>query len=392
KPFPRLPTVEAWDELPEEERAMAARDMEVYAAMVDYMDGQIKRVIDQLKTTGEYENTLIIFFSDNGANGSSVMQYPGQTEEYVSTFDNRLENRGLKNSLIDQGPGWAQASMTPSRMYKGFTAEGGIRSPLLVKLPGNMANAGSINQSFLHIRDIMPTILDTAGIKQPVERFAGRSVQPIQGNSVLPLLEGREAETGPSVNEVGYELFGMKAFIAGHWKALWMPAPNGTGEWELFDLKQDPAEAINLAKHMPEKVTELDELITKHLQETAALVPVRNTEFSGNPRTPRSNPKKSVIRPKSYSLPLSEFVVETDKGNRRFQLIDQDGKPCKSAALVIKGSEWIQLKNLEEGNVEISWDRSLKMADATVLFGWSGGTTAHEMNDWTMDPFELVIR
>jgi arylsulfatase len=257
KPFPRLPSVEAWEELSEEERAMAARDMEVYAAMVDYMDGQIKRVIDQLKASGEYENTLIIFFSDNGANGSSVMHYPGQTEEYVSTFDNRLENRGLENSLIDQGPGWAQASMTPSRMYKGFTAEGGIRAPLIVKLPGKMANAGRIDQSFLHIRDIMPTILDAANIEQPGESFAGRPVQPIQGNSVLPLLDGRESETGPGVNEVGYELSGMKAFIAGHWKALWMPLPNGTGEWELFDLKQDPGELNDLAKKHPQKLEEL---------------------------------------------------------------------------------------------------------------------------------------
>ena len=119
--------------------------------------------------------------------------------------------------------------------------------------------------------------------------------------------------------------------------------------YELFDLKRDTAEAINLASYMPEKVKELDVLITQHLEETAMLVPIRNTDFSGNPRTPRSNPKKSVNRPKSYRLPLSEFVVETDKGSRRFQLVDQEGKPCKSAALVIKGSEWIQLKNLEEG-------------------------------------------
>ena len=194
---------------------MAARDMEVYAAMVDYMDGQIKRVFDQLKAAGEYENTLIIFFSDNGANGSSLTNYPGQTSEYMSTFDNRLENRGLKNSLIDMGPGWAQASMTPSRMFKGFTAEGGIRSPLLVKLPGKMKNAGSINQSFLHIRDIMPTILDAADIEQPKQQFAGRRVQPIQGTSVLPLLEGRETETGPNVSEVGYELFGNESLLCG---------------------------------------------------------------------------------------------------------------------------------------------------------------------------------
>ncbi len=257
KSFPRLPSVKAWEELPEDERAMAARDMEVYAAMVDYMDGQVKRIFDQLKASGEYENTLIIFFSDNGANGSSLMNYPGQTRDYMSTFDNRLENRGLKNSLIDMGPGWAQASMTPSRMFKGFTAEGGINSPLLVKLPGKMKNAGSINPSFLHIRDVMPTILDAVDIHQPVKEFAGRAVQPIQGTSVMSLLEGKKAETGQSVTEVGYELFGMKAFFAGRWKALWMPEPNGTGEWELFDLKRDPGELNDLGKKHPKKLKEL---------------------------------------------------------------------------------------------------------------------------------------
>jgi arylsulfatase A-like enzyme len=79
-------------------------------------------------------------------------------------------------------------------------------------------------------------------------------VQPIQGYSVLSLLEGRKAETEPGVNEVGYELFGMKAFITGHWKALWMPAPNGTGEWELFNLKQDPAELVDLSQQQPKKL------------------------------------------------------------------------------------------------------------------------------------------
>ncbi|MCP4382582.1 MAG: arylsulfatase [Hyphomicrobiales bacterium] len=257
KPFPRLQSVAAWKELSPEERALASRDMEVYAAMIDYMDGQIKRVFDQLADIGKFDNTLIIFMSDNGANGSSLIKYPGQTTEYVEQFDNSLENRGFKNSLIDMGPGWAQASMTPSRMFKGFTAEGGIRSPLLVKLPGKMANAGSINKSFLHIRDIMPTILDAAGIEQPNRRFAGRSVQPIQGTSVLPMLTGSEAGTRANVGDVGYELFGMKAYFDGRWKALWMPAPAGSGEWELYDLNQDPGELNNLGTKHPQKLQEL---------------------------------------------------------------------------------------------------------------------------------------
>jgi arylsulfatase len=264
KAFPRLPTVKAWEALPEEERVTAARDMEVYAAMIDYMDGQIKRVIEQLNANGQYENTLIIFFSDNGANGASPMNYPGQTEEYIRTFDNRLENRGLQNSLIDMGPGWAQASMTPSRLFKGFSAEGGIRSPLLVKLPGKAGNSGSVNQSFLHIRDIMPTILDAAGIAQPKNEFAGRSVQPIQGTSVLPMLEGERPEMGPGVSDVGYELFGR-------WKVLWMPEPNGKGEWELFDLTQDPGELNDLSKKHPQKLEELVVRWEKYREENGVL-------------------------------------------------------------------------------------------------------------------------
>jgi arylsulfatase len=256
-PFPRLPTVPAWADLPEEEREIAARDMEVYAAMVHYMDEQIQRLFDELKASGEYENTLIIFFSDNGANGSSLETYPGQTPEYMSSFDNRLENRGLPNSLIDMGPGWAQASMTPSRLFKGVTAEGGIRSPLVVKLPGSMPNAGGLNHSFLHIRDIMPTILDAADIEPPAQEFEGRSVQPLQGSSVLPLLEGRAMTTSPEVGEVGYELFGMRAFFSGHWKALWMPEPYGSGEWQLFDIGRDPGELNDLAGQHPERLEEM---------------------------------------------------------------------------------------------------------------------------------------
>jgi arylsulfatase len=271
KAFPRLSTVKAWKELSDDERTTAARDMEVYAAMIDYMDGQIKRVIDHLKASGQYENTLIIFFSDNGANGASPMNYPGQTEEYIRTFDNRLENRGLQNSMIDMGPGWAQASMTPSRLFKGFSAEGGIRSPLLVKLPGTMANSGSLNSSFLHIRDIMPTILDVAEIEHPGNEFAGRAVQPIQGTSVLPVLEGKKARTGQGVTEVGYELFGNKAFFVGKWKVLWMPEPHGTGEWELFDLTKDPGELNDLSDEYPLKLKELVARWEDYRQENGVL-------------------------------------------------------------------------------------------------------------------------
>ena len=240
----------------DEERQNAARDMEVYAAMIDYMDEQIKRVIDYLKKIGEYENTVVVFCSDNGANGAMPTAYPGQTDEHLNSFDNSLGNRGLVNSYIETGPGWAQASMVPSRMFKAFTSEGGIRAPLLVKLPGKMANAGSMNHSFFHVRDIMPTILDLAEIEHPVE-FNGRKVRPMQGKSVLGLFAGKVETPYAEASQVGYELFGLKAFFVGDWKILWMPKPFGTGEWELFNLEQDPAEIDDLSKQHPDKLKEM---------------------------------------------------------------------------------------------------------------------------------------
>jgi len=239
-----------------ENRRERARDMEVYAAMIDYMDEQIARVINHLKETGQYDNTLILFFSDNGANGAPPTAYPGQSEEYLLSFDNSLENRGLVNSYVDPGSGWAQASMSPSRMFKAFASEGGIRSPFLVKLPGKQAKAGTINHSFFHVRDILPTLLDAAGVPHPQE-IGGRKVLPLQGKSVLDLFAGKTQTAYAGADDVGYELFGLKAYFVGDWKILWMPKPFGKSAWELFDLKLDPAEMNDLSEKHPDRLKKM---------------------------------------------------------------------------------------------------------------------------------------
>ena len=222
----------------------------------DGVSRKIERVFDHLKAIDEYDNTMVIFFSDNGANGHPRTAYPGQTDEYLNSFDNSLPNRGLKNSYIDMGPGWAQASMAPSRMFKAFTAEGGIRAPFVVKLPGAMSNAGTMNHSFFHVRDIMPTILDIAGISHTQE-VAGRQVVPMQGRSVLDLLEGNVETPYAEASQVGYELFGLKAYFDGDWKILWMPHPFGSGEWELYNIKNDPGEMRNLGGEHPERLEQM---------------------------------------------------------------------------------------------------------------------------------------
>ena len=256
KPFQSLASVKAWNEMSTEEGVEASRDMEVYAAMIDFMDEQINRVFDYLRKTGEYDNTMVIFISDNGANGHLPTAYPGQTEEFLNSFDNSLANRGLQNSFIEPGPGWSQASMAPSRMFKAFTSEGGIKAPMLVKLPGKMENAGSMNHSFFHVRDIMPTLLDIAGLTH-TKQFNGRKVRPMQGKSVLDMFEGKSPTAYAGADQVGYELFGMKAYFVGNWKILWMPKPFGQSDWELFNLKQDPAELNDLSKQNPDKLKEM---------------------------------------------------------------------------------------------------------------------------------------
>lgn len=243
--------IPAWRSLSVDEKAAYARDMEVYAAMLDYMDMSIGRLLEYLKKQGLYDNTMFIFMSDNGANGAMSTTYPGNADgKYLSTFNNELNNRGLKNSYIETGPGWAQASSGPYRMFKSFTTEGGIRAPLIIRMPGKKGEIGPWNSGFAHVTDVMPTILDLAGARYP-ESFHGNRVHELIGKSLVPLLRGDSASVHTN-DGMGYELFEMKAYIKGNWKLLRLPIPYGTGAWQLFDLESDPGEYDDLSDKFPE--------------------------------------------------------------------------------------------------------------------------------------------
>jgi arylsulfatase A-like enzyme len=243
-----------WDDLSEEEKKESAKDMEVYAAMIEYMDNQISRIFNWLEENNKMDNTIIVFFSDNGANGAMSTAYPGQTEEYLNSFDNSIENRGLPNSYVEMGPAWATASMSPHRLYKAFTTEGGIISPCIIKLPKSLNNNLKMNGAFTHISDMMPTFLELAGTVHPSEQ--NESIPGMMGKSLLPLLTGEKEEV--HYNEgIGYELHGMRAYIKDEWKIVNLPIPFGTGDWELYNLAEDPAESIDLSKQFPEIRNEL---------------------------------------------------------------------------------------------------------------------------------------
>lgn len=249
--FPVNPGIPKWETLNAEQKAESARDMEVYAAMVDYLDMSIGRLLDYLKNEGLYDNTMIVFMSDNGANGVMATTYPGNGDgKYLGSFDNSLENRGLPNSFIEMGPGWAQASSSPSRWFKMFSSEGGIKAPLMIKMPNNSLNKKQWNKSFIHVTDLMPTVLQLTKTTYPKE-FKGKKVRQPIGKSILPVLNGKSQVIHSESEGIGFELFERKAYIKGKWKILRLAPPFGKGEWQLYDLEKDPGEINDLSQQFP---------------------------------------------------------------------------------------------------------------------------------------------
>ena len=215
-PQPRPDWVMAWDELSPEQQAARARDMEIYAGMIDYLDESIGRVLEHLRQSGNYDNTLIVFMSDNGPSRTSIQDYlalGGEGGEFFNSFDNSLDNKGLPGSSTDIGPAWAYAAATPLRLFKGYVAQGGIQVPAVIKLPGNMANAGSRTDRLIHVMDLMPTFLSVAGVDYP-DVYNGETIVPLQGKSLMPMLSGGSAIKVES-RGLGWSAYGMDAYRRG---------------------------------------------------------------------------------------------------------------------------------------------------------------------------------
>jgi arylsulfatase len=262
QPFPRLPRIPAWDSLTPEQRKLSARRMEIYAAMLANMDHHIGRVLDHLKEADQLDNTLVIFFSDNGPEPTELATLVASAfsadakEWFMKNFDQRPENWGRKGSAVDYGVAWAQAGSVPFRLFKGYVSEGGIRSPLIIAGPG-VKQTGGVNSALLHVMDIAPTLYELAGAEHPSQKPNGK-IAPLQGKSLVPLLAGKSGSVRGERDWVGWELFGNRALRRGDWKILHLlRAAGGTGEWQLFNLKADPAETHDLAKDNPDQLKEL---------------------------------------------------------------------------------------------------------------------------------------
>ena len=233
--------VKPWVDLSDQERAYHARNMEIYAAMVDYMDTGIGRVIDYLDKRDQLDNTIIVFISDNGAEHWDHSSAPPPIGEFAANFDNSAENSGREGSFVLYGSEWAHVSNTPFSRYKGTTYEGGIRSPAVISWPDKIAG-GQVSRAITHSSDWLPTFAE----------LAGAGTQNVSGKSLVGLLTGSVEQVRDSNETVGMEIWGKRGIIANGYKLVSSGKPNELVDWELYNLQADPGEQIDLTQRQPE--------------------------------------------------------------------------------------------------------------------------------------------
>lgn len=238
-----------WDRLTEAQQRFQADKMAIHAAMIHRMDVEIGRVFDQIKAMGRWDNTLVIFLSDNGASAEIMVRDDGHDP---------AASPGSAATYLCLGPGWSTASNTPFRRHKTWTHEGGIATPLVVSWPKGIAARGELRTTPGHVIDVVPTLLELAGAEPLAE------APPAPGKSLVPLF----SEDGSVKHESLWWFHdGHRAMRQGDWKAV-----AAAGEpWELYDLSRDREESTDLAPSHPEKLSELVSAWESKLAEIKAL-------------------------------------------------------------------------------------------------------------------------
>lgn len=235
-------TYEKWSELTDEQRDIEQQKMAVYAAMIDCMDRNIGRVIAKLKEQGKYDNTIIMFMSDNGASNEVV-----ELKESYGPI-------GSISNWTSLGENWANVCDTPLRYYKNFSYEGGICTPLIVSWTNGLKNPGRISDFPSHFIDMMATFVDLTGAPYPTE-YGGHKVLPYEGESFLPVIYDDER---PRSKPMFWEYKDGRAVRDGRWKIVRQVTHDK--EWALFDIEADPSETKDLAKKHPEIVERMSKM------------------------------------------------------------------------------------------------------------------------------------
>lgn len=253
---PRLGNDLSWENNPDKE--WDARAMAVHAAMVDRMDQGIGRLVEALKQTGELENTLIVFLSDNGASPENCMRYGPGFDRPSETRDgqkihfpiNKDVMPGPQTSFASIGERWANVANTPYQYAKAESYEGGVRTPVIAHWPAGIKAKGAFTKQIGHVMDFMPTFLELAQAKYP-ETYKGNTIQPYTGISLLPALQNSQSSTERALYN---EHFGARYVRDGNWKLVSLSKDS---TWRLYDVVKDDSELHNLAAAHPEVVSRL---------------------------------------------------------------------------------------------------------------------------------------
>lgn len=244
----------AWNSLSPADKAYQARRMEVYAAMAEAMDFHIGRLIAHLKETGEFDQTVFMFLSDNGAEASDPYAVAVGRWWLDRHYSRDIDRLGSKGAFSIIGPNWASAATSPLNSYKFFAGEGGIRVPLIIsgvpKMPKSANNR--VHASLTHVTDIVPTLLDLASVQHPGNQYKGKRIYPLSGHSLIPVISGDATRVRGQDEILGYELSGNQALFKGDYKLLSNLAPVGDGKWHLFNIVKDPGETQDLQNELPD--------------------------------------------------------------------------------------------------------------------------------------------
>lgn len=244
-----------WDALSADERALAARDMEIYAAMVTNLDTNVGRLVKYLKKQDMYDNTFILFLSDNGAEHWSNETAPPVIASFANEFNNALENRGQPDSFVFYGEAWARVSNTPFRQFKGTTYEGGIHAPAFMKMPHGQKHV-EINDKVIGIEMVKSALLDIANSR------SASSSNPM-------FIQAADENT----TYLGREMWGKQGIINDEWALVKVPKPQGTGQWQLFNVINDPAQTTDLAKQRPAIAERLMQHWQDYVKENGVVMP-----------------------------------------------------------------------------------------------------------------------
>jgi arylsulfatase len=415
---PALYAVKPWDELNGREKTLFARYMACYAAMVDNIDQNFGRLRTALEELGEWDNTIVVFLSDNGAacsgqvTGSSnhvrgaISRTSGTDVQATDVFEMDyalLDQMGGPRTFPDYPAGWGMASNTPFRMYMTWTYAGGHQVPFIVSGPASGAIAGSVRGQYAYVTDVLPTLVEMTAVEMPSERH-GVPLRPLDGVSFSRML--RDEDVPSEHEEQYYEVWGQRAFYRDGWSATALHFSRTSfrdDHWELHDLAEDPTQSTDLGEKDPERLEELIEAFDEAawenqvypLDERIGLgslgdpTDVPPQRWVMRPGMPRIYSANRMIAQRSFHIDVDVHYQPGDQGvlvahgsqSGGYVLYIEDGKLCLSynyygepyslaTAAPLPGDRIVTLDAAAPGGT--TWDMRLLIDgnEAAVAAGW----------------------